>query len=110
MKLSERQNFTEKFFKECSELLSKKGKDYNPDGKAFKDVYETAQEIGMSPEKVLWIHFKKHYTAIKAYIKKGKTESEPIDERLKDLANYCNLMYVLRRTRPGDYVDSFNKK
>lgn|SRR3990167_2543724 len=83
------------FFYECTLIAEKKGRDYNPGGIAFKNVRELAEEIDVSDEKIIWIAMAKHISSIKSYIKLGKLESEPIRERLKDLANYAALLAVL---------------
>ena len=95
----ERTARVEAFFKDCIDLQKTKGKDYTTDGDAFKNLKEEADVIGSTPEKVLWISLQKHYKAMTRYCKEGKLESEPIESRLKDLANYISLMYVLIGTR-----------
>ena len=85
----------EKFFEACIELQKTKGKDYTTDGDAYKDLCDEADAMGITPEKVLWISMNKHWKAVRNFCKKGQTESEPIDGRLKDLANYISLMAVL---------------
>lgn len=95
MDFKTRQEKTDKFFKLCESVLNNKGQDYTIDGEAFREVKEIALEVGISPEKVLWIYARKHYTAIKNYIHKGKLESEPIAMRLVDLANYLALLSAL---------------
>lgn len=94
MTLDYRNKEIEIFFKGCLDILCKKGADYNPDNKAFKEVEATALDIDVKPEKVLWVHLRKHYTAIRSHICKGELESEPIEERLKDFVNYAALIYV----------------
>ena len=83
------------FFENCIELQETKGKDYTTEGDAFKDLYDEAKAMGIIPEKVLWISMNKHYKAVRNYCQRGQTQSEPIQERLKDLANYVSLMAVL---------------
>ena len=95
MNLDQQNAIAKEFFQSCETILTKKGKDYTPENVAFKDVDALAEEIGVEPKHVLWIFFRKHFTAVRAWIKKGQVESEPIEERLKDLANYCALLYVL---------------
>lgn len=94
MTYEERQALTDKFFEECKKIMLKKGPDYTVNGQAFKDCDETADDIGCSPLAVLWIGFRKHLAAVKNFIKYGKVESEPIDGRLMDAANYLSLMYA----------------
>ena len=91
----ERTARVEQFFKGCVDLQKTKGKDYTTEGDAYKDLCDEAEAMGITPEKVLWISMNKHYKAVRNFCKKGQTESEPIEDRLKDLANYTSLMAVL---------------
>ena len=95
MTLEKRNELCQGFQDACMTILLSKGKDYSPNGIAFEDLKNTAEEIGVEPVQVLWVHLKKQYTAVKSYVKKGQVASEPIEERLKDLSNMCTLMYVL---------------
>ena len=99
MTIEERNKFLKVFFKSCEEVLETKGRDYTPDGIAFSDVIDTANDIGITPEKVLWIAMKKHISAVKSYVKYGRLESEPIKNRLIDIANYAALIAVLLETK-----------
>lgn len=85
------------FLDECKDLMTQKGKDYNPT-LYFKEVCETADEVGISPVHVLWVLARKHIGAIIRYMKDGQVASEPIRERLKDLANYAALIAVMLET------------
>lgn len=95
MTFEERSRITDRFFEDCKTILNKKGADYTIDNDAFKDLKAIAEEIDTAPIKVMWIFFRKHLSAVKNFIKRGKVESEPIEERLKDLANYCALIHAL---------------
>ncbi len=95
MDLKEQYLKTGDFFIECHKIIEQKGKDYNPSGVAFDKLKEEAEILGMSPEKMLMVYMSKHYAAIQTYVQKGQVETEPIRERLKDMANYCALMAVL---------------
>ena len=95
MTFEERQAKTDKFFEDCKQILLKKGADYTVDNDAFKDLRAVAEEVEVPPLKLLWIFMRKHLSSVKNYIKKGKVESEPIEERLKDIANYCSLINAL---------------
>lgn len=83
------------FFEDCLTILENKGSDYNPSGIAFSEIRAEAADLGLKPEQVMLVLAGKHWGAIKTYVKTGKLTSEPIKERLKDLANYCALMSVL---------------
>lgn len=95
MTFEERERITDEFFEKCRDLLNSKGQDYTTNNEAFGELKDTAKELGIPPEKVLWVYAKKHYSAIKNYIHKGKLESEPIEMRLVDFSNYMALLYAL---------------
>ena len=87
------------FFEACIDLQETKGKDYTTDDEAFKDLKEEAEAMGVEPEQVLWIAMNKHYKAVRRFCRDGQTESEPIESRLKDLANYVSLIAALLAER-----------
>lgn len=95
MNIDERNEKLGVFFQECQDILVKKGKDYNPNGVAFDEIYAEASALGLKPEQYLMVLTSKHWGAIKRYTTMGILESEPIRDRLKDLANYCALMAVM---------------
>jgi len=87
----------EQLFNDCSLLTDTKGNDYT---KGNKDVLfnfkETGNNININAIDVCYIFMHKHYQAITNYIKtKGQSESEPIEERVKDLINYLVLLQAL---------------
>jgi len=81
-------------FDSALKIAKSKGQDYtvgNPD--ALWNFKEAGRDIELSPEKALYIGMNKHYKAIVNYIKTGgQSESEPIDERIKDCINYLVLL------------------
>lgn len=96
MNVNERNIRLHNFFQsECMDILEKKGKDYNPNGVAFDEIYSEASALGLRPEQYLCVLMSKHWGAIKTYCGTGNLTSEPIRERLKDLANYCAIMAII---------------
>lgn len=95
MNIAERNEELNEFFAECTTILEKKGRDYNPDDVAFSEVREIAADVGIKPEQVLMVFANKHWQAVKAHAKSGQLASEPIRERLKDMANYMALYAVM---------------
>ena len=51
--------------------------------------------LGLRPEQVMLVLAGKHWGAIKTYVKTERLATEPIRERLKDMANYMALMAVM---------------
>ena len=95
MNIAERNVRLQGVFNECREILEKKGADYNPDGVAFSEIRQEAADLGLRPEQVMLVLAGKHWVAIKTYVKTERLATEPIRERLKDMANYMALMAVM---------------
>lgn len=102
MTFEEREIATNNFFDKCKHVLNSKGKDYTFNNEAFGELKDTAKDLGISPEKVLWVYAKKHYSAIKNYVHSGKLESEPIEMRIVDFANYMALLFALIQEKEED--------
>lgn len=102
MNIAERNIKLKDFFKDCCDILEKKGQDYNPDGVAFSEVCKEAKDLGLKPEQYMMVLASKHYGAIKTFCKTGNLTSEPIKERFKDLANYCALIAVLLEDKQNE--------
>ncbi len=84
-------------FDDCAKISKAKGADYTKGSQdALANFKEAGAGIGADPLDVCWIFMNKHYQAITNYVKtKGKSESEPIEERIKDLINYLVLLQGL---------------
>lgn len=87
----------DKTFNDCLELARIKGADYTKGSQdALANFKEGGLSIGIDPKRVNWIFMNKHYQAITNYIKTdGKSQSEPIEERIKDMINYLVLLHGL---------------
>ena len=83
--------FRERLNAECEELLLKKGSDYSGMNDRHRNFKEAGASAGVSPLVAWWIFFKKHLDAIATYVREGKVQSEPIQERFKDARNYLDL-------------------
>lgn len=87
-------------------LLAAKGADYtrhDPDRLAsFKRL---AKELGVDPRIVWAVYAGKHWDAIVAYVKTGRAESEALQGRLDDLANYLHLLEGLVTEGELPYAD-----
>jgi len=51
-----------------------------------------ADELGMTPEQILSVYLTKHLDAIKSFLKRGRTFSEPIEGRIDDAILYLILL------------------
>jgi len=78
----------------CNSLLGSKGKDYTLNSEDRLRNFKSFKEFGITEKKAWLVYAKKHFDAICSYIA-GNTESEPIEQRLFDLANYVKLLYCL---------------
>lgn len=89
-------NTVDEFFRSIRELMSKKNADYSAgSGDSLFDYYDTAERLEVTPIKAWGVLFLKHIHAVEKFIKTGRVESEPIEERLKDIAAYSALAYAL---------------
>ena len=76
--------------------MTSKRKDYTRhDPDVLANFKRTARLSGLTPEGVLGVFLQKHLDAIYSYIKAGHAESEPIQGRLDDAANYLLLLGAL---------------
>ena len=78
-------------------LLSKKGSDYTQGLDRLSNFKLVAEEIGTTPEQVLWVYLAKHLFALRRYVREGRVESEPLQDRIDDAINYLHLLEGLIR-------------
>lgn len=80
------------------QILKTKGADYTRhEEDRLSNFKRSAAAIGLTPIQVWAIFANKHWDAIMAFIKTGKTESEAIEGRLDDVINYIYLLEALIR-------------
>lgn len=82
------------FDESCNKLLDSKGKDYTLNSQDRLRNFKSFEEFGVSKKQAWLVYAKKHFDAICSFIA-GNEESEPIEQRLYDLANYVKLLYCL---------------
>lgn len=78
------------FMREMRALLIKKGADYSEE----VDRLSNFKNNPFGPYATFGIYMHKHWCSIQNYLKSGQLESEPIEERLLDMANYCLLLHA----------------
>lgn len=78
-------------------IAEQKGADYTKGSTdALANFKEGGKAIGINPKEVCWVFMNKHYQAITNYVRTdGKSESEPISERIKDMINYLVLLQAI---------------
>ena len=93
-------NAQSKFYSDGIELITLKGSDYAPEKVAMTEVFFTAADISTSADQVLWVHVRKHLSAIANYMSGQELRSEDIRSRLLDVANYMALIdsYIANRS------------
>lgn len=85
-------------FSEALVIAKAKGEDYTKGNAldALISFKEAGADVDVNALKTCWIFMNKHYAAITNYVKTGgKSESEPIDMRIKDMINYLVLLLAL---------------
>lgn len=83
---------------ECAQILRSKGDDYTEGNRETDPLYNfktLAKELGLTPEQVWAVYWRKHVSAILNFAKGGRVESEPIRERIKDAINYLLLFSLM---------------
>jgi hypothetical protein len=96
-------------FEKSKAIARSKGEDYT---KGSVDVLANFKEggvaLGIPPMKVCWVFMNKHYQAITSYVcTDGKSESEPIEERIKDNINYNVLLLgLIKEERENKVLES----
>lgn len=97
------------FVDDMRKILQTKGIDYAA-GKAEADrlynFFAIANSLSISPLQVWGVFFMKHVTAVQKFVATGRVESEPVHQRLLDIANYCVLLeaILLQLERSGELL------
>lgn len=95
MNWRERNDRVKRMLESCLEELESKSPDYSgPSGRAFEEVEETARILGVEPEQVLAVHFRKHLSAMWRVLRGDPLHSETFESRCRDAINYIGLIYV----------------
>ena len=80
-----------KLLAKAEKIKSSKGADYSEDNDRLSNFKNIAREMGCKPSLVWAVYFRKHIDAVIKHTRCGQTESEPIEDRLADIINYCLL-------------------
>ena len=96
MTLQDRTAHIERLFADCHGILAKKGADYSGKADALSNFKRNAERLGLTKYQVWSVYTAKHFdsimNAIKASPEYPQVESEPIEERIKDLINYGAIL------------------
>ena len=92
---------TEEFFKQCIEIMDKKGAEYSGTNDKFANFKRLAVKYSVPIEEIWGIYFSKHIDSIDTFIKKRRAGysikqieqnlSEPISGRIMDAINYLAI-------------------
>lgn len=88
------------FLDRCYAIIEVKNVDYHPESVPMLGIFRTASETSVSAKQVLWGQMHKQISAVRSYViapHGQRVESEPIGQRLADVANYANLIDFLDR-------------
>ena len=93
--IDERNEFIWKKFQEkIMDVLTRKGKDYG--GNVANSNFDRgAAANGISKYQVWNVYFSKHYDSLCNWIRVGKLESEPLDDRIMDLITYLFILWSM---------------
>lgn len=81
--------------KEEEHVGKTKGLEYSTDQDKLEMFNTLSLLLGVSKDMICTIFIMKHIFSILSYIKNGKTLSEPIEERIKDIRVYLSLFRAI---------------
>ncbi len=86
---------------QCFKVFKVKGDDYTiGNADRLHNFRTNAEFVGLDMMQVWSVFFYKHLAAIFSYVKTaGKSQSEPIEERILDAINYLLLFYKMVKER-----------
>jgi hypothetical protein len=95
--IDEFNSLVKKTFKDCEDILLKKGKDYAGNFDRYANFKKNAERVGLTKYQIWAVYFNKHVDSVLNAIKEDpnspKSYSEPLSERVKDIINYALLFY-----------------
>jgi len=95
MKIDDFKKLSEELIAEAQKVSEDKQKDYARDFDALDNFKSIAQITGLTPQQVWSVYFYKHISAVMAWAREGKVESESLKSRFIDIINYAKLGYGL---------------
>lgn len=88
-------------------VMSAKRHDYTGNSRnQIINFVTVAEMLGMDPMQVWATYFFKHVSSVLTYAKTGKVESEPLDQRMIDIRNYCLLGLCIAEAKGDWSLDS----
>lgn len=84
------------FQKDMLDTFLTKSADYAESGDILSNFKKTAIETGLSAEQVCMVFINTKVTRLNNMIKTGSVNNESVSDSLKDLANYCVILDLIR--------------
>lgn len=81
----------------CKEIVAAKRPEYTEgSGDVLFNFKTVAEELGITPDMVLYVYYRKHVASIGQFCAtRRRVSSEPIEKRIADARNYLDLLYAL---------------
>lgn len=92
----------ERVFEECRALRGAGQKEYAGGENALGNFVRLANELGVSPEQVLWIYAMKHKDGTASYIRGHKSQRESVEGRINDLIVYLCILRGMVEARNAE--------
>lgn len=94
---------TEKRIAVVKKLRDTKGKEYaNSDTDRLANFKDVAKELGISPQQVLMVYFKKHMRSLDSFLRHHRTfTTESVQSRISDAITYLLLLEALIEDCPN---------
>lgn len=109
MKVEEFEALFDTMLQEERQILFTKGQDYSGREDCLGNFKRLALQLGMTPERVLWVYLVKHLDSILSYINGTYGGSEPIIGRIYDARNYLALLAGLIVDKGDAIIEIPNK-
>lgn len=87
--------FTTALFENCNSIMNSKGPDYSGMEDRLLNFKDAGLAAGITPIQACFVYLQKHWCAVEKFARGEKLSGEPIEEKLKDVINYCVLMLAL---------------
>jgi hypothetical protein len=109
MTLTDFEKFQLNVFEEILAIGATKGVAYaSSDANRLQNFYDVAEETGVTPLQCIWVYMKKHVRAIDTNVRGlGATDTESLQERLKDIICYSTLMMALVHEKAAFFPAEF---
>lgn len=84
------------------DLLKRKGNDYTTNDDRLSNFKEVAKLLGVHHNLIICVYLLKQVCAIMTFVRDGKVESEPIEQRIADARNYLGILLASVKEEQDD--------